>query len=59
MVNSLMLLAVEANGVIALRMMKTDARRQKRASRSRTNGQRKDTCCFRSYRKSNGWCFGQ
>jgi hypothetical protein len=36
-----------------------DARRQKRASRSRTNGQRKDTCCFRSYRKSNGWCFGQ
>jgi hypothetical protein len=57
MINSLMMLAVEANGVDA--DDETNARRQMRSSRSGTNGRRKDTDCFRRFRQSNGRRFGR
>jgi hypothetical protein len=59
MFNSLMMLAVEANGVVALRMMKlmVGGRRARREAELMVS--EKMHAAFRSDRKSDEWCFGR
>ena len=59
MVNSLMLLAVEANGVIALRMMKLMRGGRSARREAELMVSEKIHAALEATRKSNGWCFGQ